>query len=61
MLEDGNVEFLGESAHKPIDADGQSSMDCTDYPFSSRYVLTPELDSLVCASCSNCVAQQPCE
>jgi hypothetical protein len=61
VLADGNVEFLGGSAHKPIDADGSNSMACTDYPFDSRYVLTPDLGALVCASCSNCNSQQPCE
>jgi hypothetical protein len=60
VLDDGNVEFLGGSAHKPIDADGKQSMDCTDYPFDTRYVLSPDLGALVCASSSNCVAQQPC-
>ncbi len=61
VLEDGNIEFLGASAHKPIDADGKSSMDCSDYPFDSRYVLSPDLDALICASCSNCTSQMPCE
>ncbi len=61
VLEDGNVEFLGGSAHKPIDADGKTSMNCTDYPFDSKYVLSPNLDSLVCAQCTNCEAQMPCD
>ena len=61
VLADGNVEFLGASAHKPIDADGQTAMACGDYPFDSRYVLGPDLSALACASCSNCAAQQPCE
>lgn len=61
VLDNGNVEFSGSSAHKPIDADGKQSMDCTDYPFDSKYVFSPDLSSLVCAECSNCVAQQPCE
>jgi hypothetical protein len=60
VLEDGSVEFFGESAHKPIDADGKSGMDCTDYPFDSRYRLSADLRSLVCADCSNCVPQKPC-
>jgi hypothetical protein len=60
VLADGTIEFLGESAHKPIDADGKASMACTDYPFDTRYVLTPDLGALVCASSSNCIAQQPC-
>ena len=59
VLEDGNVEFLGSSAHKPIDADGAHAMDCSDYPFDSKYVFTPDLSALECAECSNCVAQSP--
>jgi hypothetical protein len=59
VMEDGNVEFLGESAHKPID-EGWVAMDCTDYPFDSRYRLSPDLDSLVCADCSNCLSKKPC-
>lgn len=61
VLESGDVEFLGASAHKPIDADGEASMDCTDYPFDSRYVFSADLSTLVCASCSNCTSQRPCE
>jgi hypothetical protein len=61
VLADGNIEFLGASAHKPIDVDGKSAMDCTDYPFDSRYVLSADLGTPICASCSNCVSQMPCE
>lgn len=61
VLESGDVEFLGSSAHKPIDADGESAMDCTDYPFESRYRFSPDLSSLICADCTNCVAQRACE
>lgn len=60
VLEDGTVEFLGESAHKPIDADGRSAMNCTDYPFSSRYRFSQDLRTLVCADCTNCESQRPC-
>jgi hypothetical protein len=60
VLEDGNVEFLGSSAHKPIDANGQRSMDCTDYPFESRYRFSADLRELVCADCTNCVSERPC-
>lgn len=59
VLGDGNVEFLGSSAHKPIDIDWEA-MDCTDYPFESRYVLSPDLSTVVCAECTNCQSQQPC-
>lgn len=57
---DGNVEFLGSSAHKPIDVN-QKAMSCTDYPFNSRYVFTPALDQVLCADCSNCESTSPCE
>lgn len=60
VLEDGTVEFLGESAHKPIDADGRSAMNCTDYPFESRYRFSADLRTLVCADCTNCQSQRPC-
>lgn len=60
VLETGEIQFLGESAHKPIDVDGQA-MDCTDYPFTSKYLLSPDLGSVVCAECSNCVSSTPCE
>ncbi len=59
VLKDGNVEFLGSSAHKPIDVD-LTAMDCTDYPFESRYVLTPDLTAVVCAQSTNCTSQRPC-
>jgi len=55
------VEFLGESAHKPIDADGKNAMDCTDYPFSSRYRFSLDLTALDCADCTNCISEKPCE
>ncbi|MEM7154393.1 MAG: hypothetical protein AAF799_16220 [Myxococcota bacterium] len=56
---DGNVRFLGSPAHKPID-EGWVAMDCTDYPFSSTYVLSPDLSEMVCAECTQCVSQRPC-
>ncbi len=61
VLEDGTVEFLGDSAHKPIDANGRESMDCTDYPFDSRYRFSADLSELVCADSTNCVAERPCD
>lgn len=57
---DGNVRFSGGSAHKPIDQ-GLQAMDCTDYPFDSTYVLSPDLSTMICAECTHCVSQQPCE
>lgn len=61
VLEDGMVELAGSSAHKPIDADGRSAMDCTDYPFDSRYRFEADLSALICADCTNCTSQRPCE
>ena len=61
VLADGNVQFMGSSGHKPIDADGKSPMDCSDYPFTTKYVLSPNLKELVCAESTNCVSQKPCE
>ncbi len=61
VLKNGSVEFFGGSAHKPIDADGKSAMNCTDYPFESHYVFEQDLSKLVCAECSNCKSQRPCE
>lgn len=59
VLDDGTIEFLGSSAHKPID-EGWVAMTCTDYPFESRYRLTADLDALVCADCTNCESKKPC-
>jgi len=61
VLEGGNVEFLGSSSHKPIDADGKHHMDCTDYPFDTRYVFSPDLSTLICAESTNCKSLLPCE
>ncbi|MGE0324991.1 MAG: hypothetical protein AB7K71_18520 [Polyangiaceae bacterium] len=60
VLESGDVEFLGSSAHKPIDVN-QKPMDCTDYPFSSRYRFSPDLDQVICADCTNCQSATPCQ
>ncbi|MCR9162486.1 MAG: hypothetical protein ACE37F_19385 [Nannocystaceae bacterium] len=50
----------GPRAHKPIDI-GQVAMDCTDYPFESRYVFPPDLSTPICADCTNCASSQPCD
>ncbi len=60
VLEDGTVVFEGESAHKPIDPAGNTSMECSDYPFTSRYVFAPDLATLACASSTNCTSSRPC-
>ena len=59
VLTDGSVEFLGGSAHKPVDIDTKP-MDCTDYPFDSRYRFSADLSQVLCADCTNCNAKQPC-
>lgn len=61
VLAGGGVEFLGASAHKAIDADGESAMDCTDYPFDTRYRFSPDLGQLLCADATNCASQEPCD
>lgn len=60
LREDGTVEFSGDSAHKPIDADGQRAMACTDYPFTTRYRFSADLKTLVCADSTQCTSQRPC-
>ncbi len=60
VLPDGTVEFLGESAHKPIAPDGRNSLDCTDYPFDTRYRLSADLSTLICAESTNCTSPTPC-
>ncbi|MDX2092564.1 MAG: hypothetical protein SFX73_32165 [Kofleriaceae bacterium] len=61
VLQDGGVEFLGASAHKPLDVDGRNAMTCTDYPFDSRYRFDPDLRAVRCADCTNCQSTMPCE
>ena len=33
----------------------------SDYPFDSRYRFVSDLSDLVCADCTNCTSQTPCE
>ena len=61
VLSDGSIEFLGSSAHKPIDADGKNWMDCEEYPFDTKYVFEPELGEIICAQSTNCTSQMPCD
>lgn len=60
VLTDGSVEFLGGSAHKPIDANARKPMACSDYPFDTRYRFSADLKSLVCADSTNCTPEKPC-
>ncbi len=62
VLADGTVEYRGSSAHKPIGADGNDAMQCTDYPFDTTYRFDPDLATLVCAVSTNCTGNtKPCE
>jgi hypothetical protein len=56
----GGVEFLGESAFQPMNPDG-SIMECTDYPFSTRYRFDDALTTLTCSSSTNCSGTTPCD
>lgn len=56
---DGGLEFHGDSAFQPMNPD-RSIMTCSDYPFHSKYVFSPDLASLTCSSCTNCVSAAPC-
>lgn len=55
----GGIEFLGESAFVPMNPD-RSTMECTDYPFSTRYRLTEDLSTLSCSSSTSCTSATPC-
>jgi len=59
VMASGEIEFLGDSAFQPMNPD-KSIMDCTDYPFSSRYVFSRDLKTLTCASSTNCKSAAPC-
>lgn len=59
ILASGEIEFLGDSAFQPMNPD-KSIMDCTDYPFASRYVFSRDLKTLACASSTNCKSAVPC-
>lgn len=56
---DGGLEFHGDSAFQPMNPD-RSIMQCSDYPFQSKYVFTADLATLTCSSCTNCVSAVPC-
>jgi hypothetical protein len=59
VLVDGRLEFHGESAFRPMNPD-RSTMECSDYPFFSKYVFNADLTALECSSCTNCVSAVPC-
>ncbi len=59
VLDDGRLEFHGESAFQPMNPD-RSIMECSDYPFFSKYIFSADLKTLECSSCTNCVSAVPC-
>lgn len=59
VLESGELEFHGESAFQPMNPD-RSIMQCSDYPFYSKYVFSADLATLTCSSSTNCVSAVPC-
>lgn len=59
VLVDGRLEFHGESAFQPMNPD-RTIMDCSDYPFLSKYIFSADLTALECSSCTNCVSAEPC-
>lgn len=58
-LEDGRIELHGSSAFQPMNPD-RSIMQCTDYPFLTRYVFSADLTTLACSSSTNCTSAAPC-
>ena len=59
VLASGEVEFQGDSAFQPMNPD-KSIMECTGYPFASRYVFSRDLKTLSCSSSTNCTSKAPC-
>ncbi len=59
VLEDGTILFLGASAFQPMNPD-RTIMECTDYPFDTRYIFSADLKTLLCSSSTNCVSKAPC-
>jgi hypothetical protein len=59
VRDDGDLEIRGSSAFLPVNPD-RSSMDCTAYPFDTRYVFAPDLKTLRCSTSTNCTPKQPC-
>jgi hypothetical protein len=59
VRQDGGIEILGSSAFQPMNPD-KTIMDCTGYPFYTRYVFSMDFKSLLCSSSTNCTAKQDC-
>jgi hypothetical protein len=45
---------------QPMSPD-KTIMDCTDYPFSTRYRFDDTLATLTCSSSTNCTSTTPCD
>lgn len=58
-LADGRLEFRGSSAFQPMNPD-KSVMQCTAYPFDTRYIFSADLGTLTCSSSTNCTGTTPC-
>jgi hypothetical protein len=56
---DGRIEFFGDSAFQAMNPD-KSIMECTGYPFSTKYVFSPDLKTLECSTSTNCTSKVPC-
>lgn len=59
LLDDGTLEFHGDSAFQPMNPD-LSIMQCTGYPFATKFVFTADFKQALCASSTNCVSTTPC-
>lgn len=60
VLESGEIEFHGDSAFQPMNPD-RTIMQCSDYPFHTKYVFSADLSALACSSSTMCVAKAPCD
>ena len=59
VLPDGRIELQGDSAFQPMNPD-KSIMECTGYPFYTRYVFSADLKTLTCSSSTSCRSAVPC-
>jgi hypothetical protein len=59
VLPDGRLELHGSSAFQPMNPD-RTIMQCSGYPFYTKYIFSADLQLLTCSSSTNCLAKQPC-
>jgi hypothetical protein len=59
LLEDGSLEYHGDSAFQPMNPD-KTLMQCSDYPFFTKYVFSGDFSQLLCSSSTNCTSNTPC-